>query len=132
MYTPAPSVSVVVAGGTATVGTPHNLTCTVSGVDLSVPGTTATYTWRRGSSVLSSTTNQYIIASVGVSDAGDDYQCTVAVTASYLDITGFLSASGTSSLYVQCESISLKYSGVPPYTACLHFSSTNSYHYCYQ
>ena len=99
----AQSVSVVVAGGTATAGTSHNLTCTVSGVDLSVSGTTAMYTWSRGSNMLSSTTSLYTIDSVGVSDAGDDYQCDVTVMASYLDVTGSVSASGTGSLNVQCK-----------------------------
>lgn len=98
-------MSVVVAGGTATAGTSHNLMCTVvSGVDLFVPGTTAMYTWRKGARMLqSSTSSQYTIASVGVSDAGDDYQCDVTVTASYLDITGSISASNRGSLFVQCK-----------------------------
>ena len=97
-------MNVVVDGGTATAGASHNLMCTVNGVDLSVSGTTATYTWSRGARMLqSSTSSQYTIASVGVSDAGDDYQCIVTVIASYLDETGSISASGTGSLNVQCK-----------------------------
>ena len=82
----------------------------VTGVDLSVAGTTAMYTWRRGGVTLQgpSPSAEYSISPVGVSHAGDDYICEATVIAGYLDLTGSISASGNGSLFVECESIMSK------------------------
>ena len=94
---------------TATAGSMHTLTCLVTGVDLSIVGTTDMYTWRRGGVTLQgpSSSAGYTISSVRVTDAGNDYICEVTVTASYLDLTGSISASGSGSLFVECESVQL-------------------------
>ena len=91
-----------VSGGVATALSPHTLTCAVTGV---ATGTTVTYTWSRGGATLHgpSTSAQYTISSVGVTDAGDDYLCEVTVTADFLDLTGSISASGRGTLQVQCK-----------------------------
>ena len=101
----APSLNVTIIGRTATAGSIRTLACMATGVDLSVAGTTAMYTWRRGGVTLQGPrpNAEYTISTVGVSDAGDDYICEATVTASYLDLTGSISASGSGTLYVQCK-----------------------------
>ena len=81
-------------------GRGHTLSCTVMGADLSTA--TVMYTWKlNGVDIPGASANQYSIASVQVSDAGDVYTCQVAVTAaSYWDVSGSFGGSGSATLTV--------------------------------
>ena len=103
----APSVTVTVEGvdGVTAGSTSQTLTCTVSGVDLQAASVTSVmYTWLRGGSEVqaASTSNQYTIpsGSLGVDNAGDEYTCQVAITASYWDVSGSFGSSGSGVLTV--------------------------------
>ena len=75
----------------------QNLTCSVSGVNLTAA--TVMYTWLRDGSMVqaASTSNLYTIPSIslGVNNAGDEYTCQVAITASYWDVNGSFGGSGS-------------------------------------
>ena len=122
-FPPAARVSVTVTGGTATALLQHMLTCMVTGVNLEVASAMVTYTWRRGSTILPSTSRQYVIPSAGVSDAGDDYLCDLTVSADYLDLTGSISASGSGTVQVQCKQEDL-------YIKCREISNYSLYMQC--
>ena len=82
---------------TVTAGSPYTLSCSVSGANLNENGTTAVYTWtKRGAIVqVPSSSNVYIIPSVQVSNAGDEYTCHVEVSIPYYDLSGPFSVNGT-------------------------------------
>ena len=85
----------------AVAGSQHILTCSVSGVDLEAEAVTSVmYTWRRDDieTQSASTSNQFTIALVQVSNAGDVYTCQVAVTATYWDESGSFGGSGSGTL----------------------------------
>ena len=81
-------------------GTQHTLTCSVSGAP---SGSTKTYTWFKGGTMLSScTSSQCTISGVQVSDAGTDYICRVSVSRSGMGIATVL---GTGTIRVTCKTI---------------------------
>ena len=89
--------------GGAIAGSQHILNCSVSGVDLgSAAVTSVMYTWLQGGLEVqpASTSNQFTIANVGVSNAGDVYTCQVAVTATYWDVSRSFGGSGSGILTV--------------------------------
>ena len=76
------------------------LTCSVSGVNLTAAAVTSVmYTWLRDGSMVqtASTSNQYMIPALflGVDNAGDEYTCQVAITASYWDVSESFGDSGS-------------------------------------
>ena len=79
-------------------GTQHTLTCSVS----SAPsGSTKTYTWFKGGTMLSScTSSQCTISGVQVSDARDDYMCRVTLSRSGITVAV---ETGTGVLRVTCK-----------------------------
>ena len=88
-----------------TAGISQTLTCSVSGVDLQAAAVMSVmYTWFRGGSKVqaASTSNQYTIpsGSVGVDNAGDEYTCQVAITASYWNASGSFGISNSRTLTV--------------------------------
>ena len=98
------TVTVEGVDGVTAGSTSQTLTCSVSGVDLQVAAVTSVmYTWLHDGSEVqaASTSNQYTIssASLGVSNAGDEYTCQVAITASYWDV-GEFGGSGSGVLTV--------------------------------
>ena len=98
MHNVAPPITVTVTGGTVMAGGSHTLTCSVSGAP---SGSTMTYSWSKGSTMLSScTSSQCTISGVQVSDARDDYMCRVAVSGSGLLTT---TSTGTGTLRVTCK-----------------------------
>ena len=88
-------------------GTSQNLTCSVSGMDLTAAAVlimSVTHTWLRGSTVVhsASTSNQYTIPSesLEVTNSGDVYTCRVAITAGYWDVSGSFGDSGSGTLTI--------------------------------
>ena len=96
----APALTVTVNNATSAIaGTRHTLTCSVMGANLETA--TVVYTWLLNDVVVQETSsNQYNITSVHVSNAGDVYTCQVAVTATYWDVSGSFRDSGSGTLTV--------------------------------
>ena len=75
-------VTVMVSGGTPTLGESYPLTCTVTGADRLNP--TVTYQWFKNTAVVSGETQSTLsFSSLSLSDAGQ-YRCDVTVSSTLL------------------------------------------------
>ena len=79
---PEPVITVLVSGGTPTVGQSYSLTCTVAGAEQLNP--TITYQWFKDNTVISGETQSTLsFSSLSLSDAGQ-YRCDVTVSSPYV------------------------------------------------
>ena len=79
---PEPVITVMVSGGTPTVGESYSLTCTVTGADQLNP--TITYRWIKDNTVISGETQSILsFSSLSQLDAGQ-YRCDVNVSSTLL------------------------------------------------